>query len=491
MARRSPLHDVELVDDDDAPTVPTDADADPAARRRSRRALVVGVALVTVLVAGAVVGQSVVDRRERAGVAAVAGQMGAVDLLDGPPAARWETTEDAFTTMTTRTSDGVLVGVQHALSGPVEVAAVDAATGAQTWRVELIDSSTRAAQDTPATYAWSGSCSEVPGRDHRVACLVHDGTQSTDENGEPVGAPPSVVRVVTLDTRDGTVVQDLSDALDVTGAVSSFVFTGEVLAVATRGGTGSERVTHVRAVTWDGASAWDLTIPEPGDDEPSQIYLAELGDLVGVATPTELRLVDARGRTVRTLPLDGGYVAGWGGDVLYVMTSDVDGTTTVVRPDGDVDVTGYVVPALVDDGSVPGLTVTSDDGLLTAWDGEGARLWSSELAPPASVIVLGGRVLLDAGRGLAALDARTGDELWTNDVSGADPVTDGRHVYALVSAPSRGQRSEMVALDPADGSEVWRAPLPDGTDELIAFTGLLVAFGRDDAGDLTHLTVMR
>lgn len=489
MARRSPLHDVELVDDDDAPTVPTDAAADPAAGRRSRRALVVGVTLVTVLVAGAVVGQAVVDRRERAGVAAVVGQMGAVDLLAGPPVARWETTDDALAMMTTRTSDGVLVGVQHTLSGPVEVAAVDVATGAQTWRVELIDGSTRAAQDTPETYAWSGSCSEVPGREHRVTCLVHDGTQSTDENGEPVGAPPSVVRVVTLDTRDGTVVQDLSDALEVTGEVSSFVFTGDVVAVATR--TGSERVTHVRAVTWDGASAWDLTIPEPGDGERSQTYLAELGDLVGVATPTELRLVDARGRTVRTLPLDGGYVAGWGGDVLYVTASEFDGTTTVVRPDGDVEVTGYVVPALVDDGSVPGLTLTSDDGLLTAWDGEGARLWSSELAAPASVIVLGGRVLLDAGRGLAALDARTGDELWTNEVSGADPVTDGRHVYALVSAPSRGQRSEVVALDPADGSEVWRAPLPDGTEELIAFTGLLVAFGRDDAGDVTHLTVMR
>ncbi|MBO3095151.1 outer membrane protein assembly factor BamB family protein [Cellulomonas dongxiuzhuiae] len=489
MARRSPLHDVELVDDDE-PTATADGAAGPDAGRRGRRALVVGVALVTVLVVGAVVGQSVVDRRERAWVEAVVGQAGAVDLLAGPPVVRWEMTEDRFT-VDARTSDGLLVGVQHTGQGPVEVAALDGATGVEAWRVELIDGSTRAAQDTPAAFAWSGLCSEDPGREHRVTCWVHDGTESVDEDGDPTGVPPSVVRVVTLDTRDGTVVRDLTDALDVTGSFSSLVVTRDVVVVSTQHGTGSERVTDVRAVTWDGSPAWDLTVPEPVDDQMSQTYLTDLGDLVAVVTATELRLLDAAGRTVRTMPLDGGYITGWDTGALYVTPPESYGTTTVVRPDGDVDVTGDIVPAFVDDGSVPGLVLTSVDGSLTAWDAEGTRQWSSPGIVPPVVFVLGGRVHLDAGLGLTALDARTGDELWTSDVSSADPLTDGRHLYALVAAPSRGQRSEMVALDPADGSEVWRAPLPDGTDELTSYGGMLVALDRDDDGDVTRITILR
>src|SRR5690606_32879479 len=109
----------ELVDDDE-PTPAADGTAPPAGRRRSRRRLVVGAVVLAVLVAGAAVGQGVVERRDRARLAAVAQHPGTVALLDGPPRARWHMTETTLNRMVDlRTSDALLVGVQHVAQGPV------------------------------------------------------------------------------------------------------------------------------------------------------------------------------------------------------------------------------------------------------------------------------------------------------------------------------------------------------------------------------------
>src|SRR5690606_18043591 len=94
------------------------------------------------------------------------------------------------------------------------------------------------------------------------------------------------------------------------------------------------------------------------------------------------------------------------------------------------------------------------------------------------VLLLDGRLHVMGSLALVTLDARTGEELWRSEVTRQAPVTDGRHL--LVLARERGGRSELVAVSPADGSEVWRAPLPEGTDRITSFHHLLAAV-QDDA----------
>ncbi|GIG41177.1 PQQ-binding-like beta-propeller repeat protein [Cellulomonas phragmiteti] len=496
MARRGPLHDVELVEDDepDAPA-PTAPDTHPPSRPRRRRAVAAAAALLVVVVGAAVVGQGVVDARERETVAAVARQPGGVDLLAGPPAMRWEASfDDLYLGAEVRAGD-VLVGVQHASQGPVAVAGRDAGTGAEVWRTELVDGTTREQPaGTPEAHAWSGQCVGVTGEQHLVVCMAHDGSWVVADL-QSVEVPPSTVRVVVLDVRDGSVVEDLTQALHVTDRPSAVAATGGVVAVAVAADAGAQ----VHAVRLDGTPAWELTVPGPRDEDGWGTFVTSVGELVALVTPTELRLLDATGRAVRTEQLDGRFVTGRPGIELYVVPSPMgyergaDGsrvegartTTTVVRPEGDVEVTGDIVVTQVDDGSVPGLVLTSGGGRLTAWDGEGAEVWSVEVAAPGAALLLAGRVHVDAGSEVLTLDARTGDELWRSSATTALPVTDGRHLLALAAAPQRGQRAELVALDPAGGGELWRGPLPDGTDEVRTHLRLLLAveLGSGEGGE--------
>ena len=148
--------------------------------------------------------------------------------------------------------------------------------------------------------------------------------------------------------------------------------------------------------------------------------------------------------------------------------------TVVVGADHDVEVVGDVVPFVVDDGSVPGLVLTADGRDLRGWDGDGDELWSVEIPAGEGVLLLDGRVHLDAGTRLVTLDARTGAELWRTAATVERPVTDGRLLLGNAAVPSPGVQTELVALDPRDGSEVWRAPLPDGAT-LVAHHHLLLA----------------
>lgn len=508
MARRGPLHDVELVEDDDAGA---DAPADPGGTRpatsgapdaagerdtrRRRRAMALGAAVLAVLVAAGVVGQAVVDGRQRARVAAVAAQPMGVGLLTGPPSVRWRTTSEARNVLgDLRTPQGDLVGVVHGGEGPVAVVARDDATGEELWRSELIDGSTRRALPAGAeSFSWSGSCAEHPDDAHLTVCLVHDGADLLVD-GEWEALAPSTVRVVTLDVRDGAVVDELTDDLGISTLPNSFEVVGR-LVVAT---AVTDDAMEVRAVTAEGEPAWDTTVPAGGGGEGRmRAFVTALGDLAAIITPTELRLVDAAGRTERSYPLDEQWV-GANGDrsALYVEPfptedeRDRDGTpvpderdTLVVRADGDVAVTGRATYVTLDDGSVPGLVLTDADGRLTAWDGDGARLWSSDVTTDLSSVVLDGRVHVRGAGEVVTLDARTGDELWRSDAATTLPVTDGRHLLAVAAAPSRGVSRELVALDPADGSELWRSPLPDTTEEVVGHLGLLVAImAAPDAG---------
>ena len=479
MPRRRSLHDVELVDDL-PPGPPTDAPATDRSGRR--RALTLGAALLAVLLAVGVIGQVVVDRRDRARIAAIATDPFSIDPVREPPTAGWWQApyDEVYDLAEVRTPDGLLVGVRDAAEGPVRVAALDIATGEEVWEVDLLDGTRRPDPGTGEIRPASGQCAPHETQEHLAVCLAHDGTSVIDDH-EWRTVTPSAARLVTLDTRDGTVVTDLTDALGVEGLVTSFATTGDLVVVTAE----SEEITDVRAVTSDGTPAWRTTAPAP-DGEERRTVVRHVGDLVALVTPTEVRLLDAAGDTVRTVLLDGRFAAGWG-DALYVMPSGeraADGVedgerTTVVRPEGDVEVQGRdVVPLTVDDGSVPDLVLTSDGTTLTAWDGAGEKLWAVSAGSSWLAVLLDGRLHLAPGAEILTIDARTGDELWRSSAATSSPVTDGRLLLAVAASPRRGHSTEMVALDPADGAELWRAPLPEGTQELTAHHRLLFAVQR-------------
>lgn len=71
---------------------------------------------------------------------------------------------------------------------------------------------------------------------------------------------------------------------------------------------------------------------------------------------------------------------------------------------------------VVDDGSVADvlLTVRSDRGGIVAISAvTGTRRWDSGAMPRGDALVLDGRIIVMAGRQLAAVDARGGHELWS------------------------------------------------------------------------------
>lgn len=503
MARRGSLREVELVEDDEPGTLGTpdatrspddrDAGAGPTGSRRPRRRWVVaGAALAVVALVVAVVGQRVVDAGVRARIAAVADQPGAVRPLDGPPSALWEATDQAlYGMLDARTAEGDLVAVQHATQGPVAVAAFDGATGDELWSTELIDGSARGSTGAVGqVHPWSGRCARYPAREHAVVCLVHDGWSVYDDEGH-TDVPPSAVRVVLLDTRDGSVVRDLGDALGVVGTrvPSTVTVVGDLVVASDLPGDGQ---AHVRAAHADGTPAWDVAFPVRAEREGA--YVTALRDTVAVVTSDEVRLLDATGAQVGTFDSSERYVTTMGTDRLVLVEQYVrdvgglvrDGDTglTVIRADGTtLRLRGELAYASVDDGSVPGLVLTRRDGLLTAWDGEGERLWTTqEPISQGDAMVLDGRVVVDAGIELLALDARTGAELWRSESAGSLQATDGRHLLGIATAAERGVVRQLVALDPADGREVWRVPLADDVDDVQPMLGMLVAIDHSADG---------
>lgn len=163
-----------------------------------------------------------------------------------------------------------------------------------------------------------------------------------------------------------------------------------------------------------------------------------------------------------------------------------EGYTRLVGPAGEVRLDGVPVRVAVDDGSVPGLALTTGGG-LRAWDARtGEERWRVT-APTQGALVLGGLVHVHDGFRVATLAAGTGEvrwevtapELFHDDVAQVTGLaTDGRRL--LVAGVQRATgNARLVALDPADGVVVWRADL-DGLGapgDVAAVDGVLLGTG--------------
>ncbi|UCN14707.1 PQQ-binding-like beta-propeller repeat protein [Cellulomonas iranensis] len=445
---------------------------------RPRRLAVVLAVVVTLGVAGAVVGQLVVDARERARLDAVARLPGAVRLLDGPPEPLW-TLPDGVTTadLVGTTAGGALVVTEPGPRGPA-VAARAATTGEVRWRVPLLD----ATSAPPA-----GTVLDLPpGRcdvGDVVVCLVVEtvSTLGADEGDAPV--PVSArSRLVVLDADDGTVLAErTTSGTDPVPAASELV--GDLVVTITP----VDGALRVDAVTTDGAAAWDAS--SPTSTAGGRTFLGRLGDHVLAGAGDELTVLDHAGAAVRTLPFPESALALQHGDDAVLLRDytrpDVNAPTTVVRADGEQTVDGEVVELALDDGSVPGLLLTSPDGTrLTALDAAGDELWSRDSGVTSGLAVLAGRVYSGTGGGMVALDGRTGAEVWRSDQVREGPVvTDGAHLVAMGLRPLADGRREVLVLDRADGTVVQRAPLPAGVQDVAAVAGLLVATTGDGPAD--------
>lgn len=446
--------------------------------RRPRRLAAVLALVVTLGVAGAVVGQLVVDARERARLDAVARLPGAVPLLDGPPEALW-TLPDGVTTadLVGTTAGGAVVVTEPGPRGPA-VAARAATTGEVRWRVPLLD----ATSAPPA-----GTVLDLPpGRcdvGDVVVCLVVEtvSTLGADEGDAPV--PVSArSRLVVLDADDGTVLAERTTS-GTDPAPDAFELVDDLVVTSTP----VDGALRVDAVTTDGAAAWDASLPS--STAGARTFLARLDDHVLAGAGDQLTVLDHAGAAVRTLPFPESALALQHGDDAVLLRDytrpDVNAPTTVVRADGEQAVEGEVVELALDDGSVPGLLLTSPDGTrLTALDAAGDELWSRDSGAASGLAVLAGRVYSGTGGGMVALDARTGDEVWRSDQVREGPiVTDGAHLVAMGLRPLADGRREVLVLDRADGAVAWRARLPEGVQDVTAAGGVLVATTGDGPDD--------
>ena len=219
------------------------------------------------------------------------------------------------------------------------------------------------------------------------------------------------------------------------------------------------------------------------EDELLGTSVFPVGKLVGYIPPDgHLMLLSSGGELVRELGGDGTHVSFSGGGVEMepfgmVMVQLQDGRKSMfLAPDGDqasdVTVDGQVVYRVLDDGSVPGLLLTSDSA-LHAWDVRtGTELWSDKRVSPVMVLIMRGRAFVLTNGRIVAFDGLSGERLWDAKVenemrAGLMFATDGRHL--LVPFDSLQQRQPgVVAYDPATGEVAFRTPFPDGIRQVIA-----------------------
>ncbi len=499
------MQHVDLVEDDGtahpgsapAPGPSTAAGAAPHAtpatdRRRRRRTVLLSVLTAVVVLAAALVVHARADARERERLGSLAGQPFVVAPLDGPPRVSWTAGMDHLDRLAARVG-AVLVSIRTAAYQRADVVAVDVTDGSERWRVEALASIETDAPDDADVLPLSGTCVAHPVTPDAVACLATDAAGYQDgERWQRL--PATVARLLVLDSRDGRVLADLTEALP-RPLPENLTTVGDDLAVW----SATDDVLRVRALTTEGGAVWERTLEAPAT-EGASAWVAPLDERTAAfLTPQAVHLVGLDGTdlrveplapTERALPTTTGQVVivpSWSAYGLddRGATPARDGVR-VVTTDGVADLAGELVTTTADD-SAPGLllTVVDERRTLQAWDDDGTRSWTwhpdgiaSWLADSrTTTTVLDGRVHVAGPALVVTLDARTGRELWRSRALGTGPVmTDGRLLLGIADpTTSDAAGPELVALRRDDGTVAWRAPLPADTEQLLVEGRLLLA----------------
>ncbi|QHT57626.1 PQQ-binding-like beta-propeller repeat protein [Cellulomonas sp. H30R-01] len=474
MARGERLSFVELVEDDDhdvaAPTPGAPTAEVVRARRWRRPATVVG-AVVAVVVLALVAVQSVVDARARGVDARIAALPGALADVGDTLEPLWSP-DDAW--WPTATSGGAAFGMTIARDGTAALVARDVETGEERWST-AVSPEVAGAQPTDARCAPpEGEGAPEP---TTMVCFVTDALDSTgsiDPDAAP--RPGTWSRVTVVDLRDGTVVA----AHDLDEPALHAAVLREVVALLRVDAAGHVEVTAVDPVSGD--EAWRYRHPTvlPGARDDRWSYVTESAGHVVVQTPLQVLVLDPTGRLREDLR----GAETWAGPFLQAPR---DGRTLVVRAGRpDLEVLGDFAVRQLDDGSLPGLELSSSGGHVYGWDAEtGGQRWEVVLdtGPIWSALVVDGRVHLATRTGVAALSGRTGEVLWTYELApGSTPsqvLTDGPHVLVEQVDPRGVDGSVLVVLDRRTGVHVRDLSMPTGVQGVVPFGHRLLAFASE------------
>ncbi|MFS0705705.1 PQQ-binding-like beta-propeller repeat protein [Cellulomonas sp. 179-A 9B4 NHS] len=463
---------------------PADADTpdDAPARTASRRRRAAAALGVVVLAAGLWGAQAAVDARERARLDDVRDVPGAVV----PPPAELRVLWAAA--VPPPAADGrhdprTFAGLRTHADGATDVAAVDAATGAEHWVLPLVPPP---ADRGAEVFRVGSRCAAADG--DRLVCLGSDATLPRPGTDDGAGEA-TVSRVVLVRVGDGGIEADLP-ARSATGVPAhTFALAGDRVVLVGVDADGTSRAWALDLAT--GAHLWDVALPAPaatstllvGVDVPWTLPDGTVG--VALRDGRAVLLDPADGRVLRE-PLRGTSAA--------VVTPRLDGRVElavprgedadVVRADGDVRVPGRLLDVTADDGSLPGLLLSQGGGRVHAVDARtGEVRWTAETLLPDGAAVLDGRVHVTTVEELVTLDGRTGARLWARDRAprawARGPVTDGTLLYEPRPADGGADRPGLVALDPADGTERADVPLPRDVWSAAPWAGRLVALTTD------------
>ena len=306
--------------------------------------------------------------------------------------------------------EGAVLGLAVAADGSQAFVSLDQRTGRQRFSTPLLGPDPDRARSLDRSAA--GTCVAVPvavpvdvpvdvGTTDRAACLVSDGFVQYGDEGVETRKPATTTRVVVLDTHDGHVVADMSAP----GATVLAALPG-LAVVAVPGRDGHTEVTGRDLVT--GEVRWRFSPPLPGADRRAfagEVRLFAVDGLVGVTVPGwTATVLSSTGEVLRaSRPGDADHLLDPVAGRLVLLSTTGSGaleSTLVERGRADVDVPGEVLPFTVDDGSVPGLVLTSS-GNVRGWDAAtGEARWRSDVVASVNAVLLDGRVLREhPGRG--------------------------------------------------------------------------------------------
>lgn len=439
----------------------------------ARRALAVRVVrrwwpLLAAVLLALVTWQAVVHGRERAAAERLRETPGVLASTVSPPleVTPWGTpdTTGVLTAMTAPL-DGVVVAADEGGGGqPRAVVGVDVTNGSERWRVAA------PADDVTGSEPAGATCGDANGS------LAWCSFTSVSTFGRATSE--AAASLVLVEVATGTVrpTPPLPPA-------SSVVAVGDVAVTVSRPGE-SAAVDATSLST--GQMRWHVDLADPAGRlvgaAPPRVTVQ--GDRVLVAGATTSWLLD---------PADGRVVA-TGRDVRQLRDDElvaVDGAVTrLLGPDGRGTAAADGAPVLIepDDGTAPGVMLLtrldgSIDALLSAVDASnGDVLWErrTDVGTFTQVVLLDGVLYGTRRSGLWAVDAVTGEEVWSTSSgmrAGFTLMTDGVSLLRTERDSEHAGGIVLSAYDLRDGGRRWSEPLPEEITDVRGANGVLLGFG--------------
>ncbi|TDE94820.1 hypothetical protein EXU48_08465 [Occultella glacieicola] len=257
--------------------------------------------------------------------------------------------------------------------------------------------------------------------------------------------------VVSVVDDDGTV-----RTVPAPGALAATLYRGDLILLTEGAAAGDDLTLHVGLdldqLRWSTAvEAADefRSLGRPGVIMRDDLVLVSNGALY-------------RARTGEHIPgswsyqLEDAPLISWGG-----------GRSQYIPPGTDrvLDLPGLGWPALVDDGSVPPVTLAQGTGdVMEAMDADGQVLWQVPYGIP--LARLGGVLVILGSSTVSGREPRTGELLWTTPENMLCPCrgdASGLLLYAFEVDPDGAlTNTRLVGMSIADGKILWEMPMPDG-----------------------------